>query len=681
MPVITPAETEFLEQLNSIIAQQLSNSQFGVEELADSMSMSRSNLLRKVKKLTGMSVNELIAKGRLAKAMELLKTTGMNVSEVGDATGFSSTSYFIKCFREEYGYSPGKTAEQLNIEIEPKKVKWATLIVAGGVVLALALILVLVLIRTSKTSVSEKSIAVLPFKNESSDSSNIYLINGLMESTLNNLQQIGNLKVISRTTSEKYRNTKKSIPEMAKELNVNYFIEGSGQKIGDKILLNIQLIEAATDRHLWAQQYRRETSDIFELQHEIAKSIADEIEVVITPEEERRITKKLTSSFIAYDYFLKGKELFYYSAREELLASLPYFQKAVEYDSTFAVAYGTAAEVYYYLDMYQAVKSYSHKLDSSANMAMKFDPFAPESLVAKGLSYSRKKEYTEAVKYLEQAHIADPNSGLVVHFLTEFYSIHVVNTEKYLEYALKGVKIDQRSFVDSLTTSFKYFHLSNAFVQAGFLDEALMYVDKSLVYNRNNPFSQYFRPYVLYARDFNVKRTREGLIKEYNKDTMRVDIAQEIAKTYYMDRDYRNAKRMYQRFMELETMMHLDIYEAETSRMAFIWKSLGDEKEGDKFIAVFKQYAEKDKSVYRHLFFSSYYCYLGDKRNTIDEIRMFNDGHYYFQYWALLIDKDPMYMDVLGDSPEFKSVVGEMKNQFWANKKKIRQSMEEKGLL
>src|SRR5690606_7154799 len=124
----------------------------------------------------------------------------------------------------------------------------------------------------------EKSIIVLPFKNDSGDSTNVYLINGLMEATLNNLQKIKDLRVLSRTSAEKYRESNKSIPEMADELNVNYLVEGSGQKMGDKIVLNIQLIDGAKDRHLWSKQYRREVSDIFALQLEISKDIAQEIQ-------------------------------------------------------------------------------------------------------------------------------------------------------------------------------------------------------------------------------------------------------------------------------------------------------------------------------------------------------------------------------------------------------------------
>ena len=687
MSATTPAENEFLDQLNGAIEKNISNNQFGVEELADIMNMSRSNLLRKVKKLTGLSVTQIISKIRLERAMDLLKTSSMNVTEVAEKVGFGSTSYFIKVFREKYGYSPGQTGEQQdielqnvelqNVEVKPKKFRFLIPAIAAIII---GVVVVVVLSRKSENEKKEFSIAVLPFKNESSDSSNLYLINGLMESTLTNLQQIPALKVISRTTSEKYRHTKKSIPEMAKELNVNYFIEGSGQKVGDKILLNIQLIEAATDRHLWAKQYRRETSDIFELQHEIAKNIADEIEVVITPEAEQRIKRKPTNNVVAYDYFLKGKELFYRSGRGDLEASRHYFAKAVEYDSTFALAYGTAAAVNYYLDIFQVEKKFAKALDSCADRAMRFDPTLSESLIAKALSHTNRKEYTQAVEYLEKAHQLDPNSGLVIHFLTEIYSIHVFNTAKYLEYALIGVKIDRESPVDSATTSFKYFHLSNAFVGAGFIDESLMYVDKSIQYNPNNPFAKYLKPYVVFAKDRDVKRARLELLREFNKDSTRVDVAQEIAKLYFLERDFKNAYEWYNKFIRLRNLFQLQVYEGEALRMAVVWDATGHRKEAAAFTKDFKDYAEADKSIYRHMNLSAYHAHVGNKSEAIRELRTFIDEDSNFHYWLLLLDGEA-YVDSIRDMPEYKALLKKLEDDFWENNREIRKLMESKGLL
>ena len=219
----SPLDSEFLNQLTATIEKNLANEQFGVSELADALNMSRSNLLRKVKKATNLSVSQLISKVRLKRGMDLLRAGSHNVSEVAHQVGFSSTSYFIKCFREYYGYPPGEVGKR-NINQEPIPVapppsnKRPHLIVGAILLIAVAVVGWFLYPRFvwQEKIVNEKSIVVLPFKNDSNDSTNVYLINGLMEATLNNLQKIKDLKVLSRTSAEKYRNTDKTIPEMAR---------------------------------------------------------------------------------------------------------------------------------------------------------------------------------------------------------------------------------------------------------------------------------------------------------------------------------------------------------------------------------------------------------------------------------------------------------------------------------
>jgi TolB-like protein/AraC-like DNA-binding protein len=690
MPDLTPSENEFLTQINAVVEENISNEQFGVTELADKMNMSRSNLLRKVKKLTNLSVSQLISQVRLTKAMDLLKTSSLNVSEVSHTVGFNSTSYFIKCFREYYGYPPGEVGKKEGESVmpmpgtlPPSLSSWRkrNVIVVGGSILIVVLAVSLFLYYSKPASPSsdlEKSIAVLPFKNESNDSSNVYLINGLMESTLTNLQKIENLKVVSRTSVERYRNTSKSIPEMAKELNVKYFVEGSGQKIGDRILLNIQLIEGATDRHLWANQYRREAKDIFELQQEIAKTIAEEIQVVITPEAERKIEKKPTDNLVAYDLFLKGKDFFYKIRRKDLEEAAIYFKKAIEHDEKFALAYATGAMVYYYLDIFQTDKKYSSELADYADKALAYDANLVESMVAKALSYASKKDFKSAVSYLEKAFEEDPNSGIVVHFLTEFYSIHLSNPGKYLEYALQGVRIDQEGFVDSATTSFKYFHLSHAMTQAGFIDEALIYVDKSLAYNSNAPFSRYFRIFVLYAKSRNLPQTKDLLIKELERDSMRLDILQEVGKVFYMMRDYKSAYTYYKKFLELKEAMGLDINRTENLRIGMILSKRGQEKKAKELIKDYKDFADNDQTIYKDLHLAGYYCYQKDFDKAMEHLKLFSKKDNYV-YWALLLEDDPI-IEPMKDFPEFKEVMKTIKTKFWNRHEELKKMMREKKL-
>src|SRR5690606_6625988 len=154
--------------------------------------------------------------------------------------------------------------------------------------------------------------------------------------------------------------------------------------------------------HLWSKQYRREANDIFTLQQEISKDIAWEIQVVITPEEKNRIEKVYTQNSEAYDVFLKGINLLSTHGDANLQQALVYFDAAIEKDNSFALAYACAGMACYYLDFFQAEKKYAEKLSLYADKAMLHDPSLSESLTAKAMHYLMRKEYTQALPYLEK---------------------------------------------------------------------------------------------------------------------------------------------------------------------------------------------------------------------------------------------------------------------------------------
>jgi TolB-like protein/AraC-like DNA-binding protein len=676
MPDIPLSSSDFLTQVTATIEQNMANEQFGVAELADAMNMSRSNLLRKVKKDSNLSVNQLIGQ---------VRNSSLNVSEVSHQVGFNSTSYFIKCFREQYGYPPGEVGEHDEAEIKnviipvadnrKKKIAiWATIAVAFSIGTGLFLYHIL-----WPAPPLEKSIAVLPFKNDSVDSTNIYLINGLMESTLTNLQKIKDLKVISRTSSEKYRNTSLSIPEMAKELNVSYFVEGSGQKIGNQILLNIQLIEAGTDRHLWARQYKREAKDIFELQQEIAKNIAEEIKAIITPEEKDRIEKVYTKNAEAYDAFLKGLDLLNRSGDDNLRQSLVYFDDAIEKDHSFALAYACAGMSCYYLDLYHSEKKHLEKLSLYADNAMLHDPTLGESLIAKGMHYLIRKEYAQALPYLEKGLEYYPNSSQLIGLLADFYANNLPNTGKYLEYALKGARLGANSS-DSVSSSYFYLRLGNALIQTGFVDESLLYLDKSLAYFPENAFSHYVRAFVLFAKNKDLKQTQQLLQIEYHKDTTRFDILQDIGKVSYYLGEYDTAYYYYQRFNSYRERHKLDVYQHENFNIGLVYGIMGEKEKEKAFIKSYLQYLETDQTAYKNLGYALYYCRSNESKKAIEHLRLFarEDN---IQYWIILFmdyGPEPTQTEQL---PEFKKIIQEIEKKFWQNHEKLKARLQEEGVM
>jgi adenylate cyclase len=196
----------------------------------------------------------------------------------------------------------------------------------------------------------EKSIAVLPFKNDSNDEENTYFINGILEEILTNLQVIKELRVLSRTSVEQYRNQTKSIPQIARELGVNYIVEGSAQKYGNLFRLRVQLIMAAKENHLWAKSYQeeiKEVKDIFFIQSQIAEAIAGELDAAITPQEKLTIEKVPTDVMEAYDAYVLGRHNWRKFTPGDLEKALEYFNIAVEKDNNFALAYLGIHDVWY----------------------------------------------------------------------------------------------------------------------------------------------------------------------------------------------------------------------------------------------------------------------------------------------------------------------------------------------
>ncbi|MGZ2371645.1 helix-turn-helix domain-containing protein [Ancylomarina sp. YFZ004] len=686
MPDSSPIENDFLKKVTEIIEENLSNEKFGVSELASEVAMSRSNLLRKIKKLTDLSVSQFIRQIRLQQAMEMLRNESSSISEVSYQVGFSSVSYFIKCFRDFYGYPPGETGKQrelenssLQDEPSPNNKNRNILVVALSVLLLVSILYVIYKPSQTIKPTLEKSIAVLPFKNDSNDSTNVYIINGLMESILTKLQKIEDVRVISRTSVERYRNNTKTIKEIAKELNVSYFVEGSGQKIDDQISLHIQLIDASSDKHLWAEQYNREAKDIFKLQQEVAKNIAGKIQAIITPEEVERINKVPTNNLVAYDYFLKGLDLFFKGKKENFEESIGYFEKAIEHDPKFARAYADIAMAYYYLDLFQAEKKHALVINENADKALLLDPKLPQSLLAKALYYMNKGKYEMAVPYLEKALQYNPNSALVINFLSDYYTNYMPNTEKYLEYALKGIRLDIAA-QDSVTASFIYLHVSNAFVQTGFVDKAELYINNSLEYNHKNLFSEYVKAYILYAKNGDIQKTRDLLITALQKDTTRLDILQEVGKIHYYMRDYDGAYKYYKHFIAAKEKYNLSIYPHEDIKIGLVLAKLGLAEESEKHFNDYFNYATKDKSIYKNLSLAMYYSQKGDAKKAIKHLELFSMEDNY-QYWILLFLKIDPLIDNMKDEPEFKLILNKIESKFWKRHKQLKKSLDKKGLL
>ena len=229
-----------------------------------------------------------------------------------------------------------------------------------------------------------ESIAVLPLENLSGDPAQEYFADGMTEALITNLGQIKALRVISRTSVMRYKETKKPLPDIARELKVDGIVEGAVLRSGDRVRITVQLIDANTDRHLWARLYERDLRDVLTLQSEVTSAIAREIQITVTPQEVMPLRSARPVNPEAYDLYLKGQHHYYRWRKEEFEKAIEYFQKAIEADPKYAPAYVGLANSYGWLWIlgFLPPKEALPKFDASLKKALELDETLPEARYA-----------------------------------------------------------------------------------------------------------------------------------------------------------------------------------------------------------------------------------------------------------------------------------------------------------
>jgi len=267
--------------------------------------------------------------------------------------------------------------------------------------------------------IPEKSIAVLPFENLSSDKENAYFTEGIQDEILTRLSKIADLKVISRTSTQHYKSAPENLPEIARQLGVAHIVEGSVQKSGDAVRVNVQLIKAVNDSHLWADTFDRKLTDIFSVETEVAKTIADQLRAKLTGHEEQVIAAKPTDNPEAYDAYLRGLAYTLKSlpTTANALGAQKYLREAVRLDPKFALAWALFSFVNsraYGTQSLQPTVALREEARQAAETALTLQPNLGEALLATGsYYYACLKDYDAAVRYFEQARQLLPNSSRI----------------------------------------------------------------------------------------------------------------------------------------------------------------------------------------------------------------------------------------------------------------------------
>ena len=284
---------------------------------------------------------------------------------------------------------------------------------------------------------NKPSIAVLPFTNMSGDPEQEYFADGITEDIITDLSKVSGLSVIARNSVFTYKGKHADVQEVGRRFNVTTILEGSVRKAGNRVRINAQLIDARDGTHLWADRYDRDLTDIFALQDEITKAIVEQLKVKLLPQEKKAIEAVPTSSVDAYNYYLRGRHLFYLHTTSHVLLAQRMYMKAVELDPSYARAYAGLADAafFLYLNDHEGV-TVSDIFDASSQ-AIELDPELAEAHASHGIALHFLDRYPEAVVEFERALAIDPN-----YFWSYFHYAHAAREAGDLE---TSAKMDKRA--------------------------------------------------------------------------------------------------------------------------------------------------------------------------------------------------------------------------------------------
>jgi TolB-like protein/Tfp pilus assembly protein PilF/class 3 adenylate cyclase len=271
--------------------------------------------------------------------------------------------------------------------------------------------------RGPELPISEKSIAVLPFQNLSDDKSNAYFTGGIQDEILTRLSKIAALKVISRTSTQKYKSTPENLREVGQQLGVANFLEGSVQKVANAVHVNVQLIRAATDEHLWAESYNRKLDDVFGVEGEVANAIADQLNAKLSGAEQKAVAEKPTQNAAAYDVYLRGISLDNAQTLETTKRVADLYADAVRLDPQFALAWArlAVARSQLYFNGIDLETNSGAAVKEAADRAMSLQPELGEAWLAQGVyRYRVLRDFQGALQSYEEALRRLPNSAFVL---------------------------------------------------------------------------------------------------------------------------------------------------------------------------------------------------------------------------------------------------------------------------
>lgn len=585
------------------------------------------------------------------------------------------------------------TGKEVVFDKKNKDSKWKTI---AGLITGLLLIITgfIYLPRILKTDKPvEKSIAVLPFINDSRDQQNLIMVNGLMGEIQNSLQSFKGLRVLSRNSVEQYRGvTRPSTPEIAKSLGVSYLLEGSVQESGNSLRLQVQLIKAFDrEANLWSKSFQLNLSqveDIFKLQSEIAKSIADELNIALTPEEKNIIEKPSTTNLEAYGYYQQARDLITnywrqgdFSNTASINIAADYFRKTLQQDPSFSGAYSGLA--YCYCTENLLTNRTTISVDSLfylINQSIKYDESNSEAYLVESWYFLETGEKEKALEANNTALKYNPNNWEAYWFRTFIYK--GFSEENNFVNALEALKttmtLNKGKNLPSLL--YQMGEILGGF--AGFHDEAAGLYQKALVISNDS-----VRYYINMSSNENARDNRPEALKyildAYRIDSSRYDLVLRLGHSYMNLGKYDSSLVYFKKFLRNYKLTGI-MQESSLHRIAYCYSKTGDSKNADYWFrearnsfekSIMNKDFEAEVLGLTHYDLAGLFAFAGEEKKAFESLKFLDQLELCPKWLLTLIKIDPLF-DSIRDEKSFDQVVSDLESKYVAEHDRVGKWLE-----
>ncbi|MEY2555234.1 MAG: hypothetical protein QOF93_378 [Verrucomicrobiota bacterium] len=513
------------------------------------------------------------------------------------------------------GIKRTETADAMPAATRKKKHVWIYVVVIG-VLLSIGLFLlgrysaVNGAPRQSEAAtVPDKSIAVLPFDNLSRDPDNAYFAEGVQDEILTRLAKVADLKVISRTSTQRFKSAPSDLRDIAKQLGVMNILEGSVQKANDQVRVNVQLINALTDAHLWADTYDRKLLDIFSVESDIAKTIADTLQAKLSGSEKTAISKKPTANPEAYELYLKARFFWNKRTGADLKTAAQYFERALTADPSYGSAYAGLAQSYLLIPVFGAgaPRDFFPKAMVAAHRAIKLDETSAEGHSALAMLVLFDFKFKESEEEFRRAIELNPNYATAHHWFGNSLLVTLGRFDEAIKEGERAVELDPLSLIINAD-------LGSTLMIARRYDEAIAQLRRTLVFDGNFGYAHWNLGEALY-----LKGDVPAAISEYEKAAALDDDPQILA---------------------------------------LLGRAYADTGKREQALEILQKLNEKGQQHYvRKYLYTVVYTGLGDKATAIDYLEKANeDGDTPDTTWLKV---DPIF-DPLRNEPRFQQLIAKM---------------------